>query len=154
MIGSPTHYRRAGWSLALAWAATAISLVLSLPKVSSLGEVVVFGRWSLIAIPVAGMTWVWAFSGRRTSGLAVGTLTGAALTWTLLLVLGQEAWIHLAIRDAFFLRQSLLEAVLRSVLWLYLIFPLLVMTGGVTAVVEYIRHPPEGFRQSDQAFDE
>jgi hypothetical protein len=116
--------------------------VLSLPGIFELGEVAFFVRWSLVAAPVAIATWWWAFVGRRTSGVAVCSLSLALLLWAVLLLLGREAWIHLAIRDAFFLRRPALEAGLRAVLWGYLVFPLLLMAGGVTAVVEYLRHPP------------
>ncbi len=128
-------------------------LVLSLPGIFEIGEVAFFVRWSLVAGPVAILTWWWAFVGRRTSRVAVCSLSLAVLLWAVLLLLGREAWIQLAIRDAFFLRRPALEAGLRAVLWGYLVFPLLLMAGGVTAMVEYLRHPPPLLRDGSARTD-
>jgi hypothetical protein len=137
-----TYHRVLGWLLALAWLAAAGLLLVSLPEIESIGEHGVFLKWTPWGAPLALLTWVWAFGPRWRSGAALTILGIVIASWGLLVAVGGNGSLHLAARDAFFLRQAGRGFALRSTLWLYLLHPLAVMTAGCLAIVEYLRYPP------------
>ena len=131
-----------GWALAIAWTLAAIYLLTGMAELSEVGETVVFARWSRLGAPLAGATWLWAFPTRWTSGTALTVLIVAFGGWAALHWAGEARWLHLAARDAFFLRQPFRSALWYGMTWLYVFYPLAIMAAGCTAVVEFIRHPP------------
>jgi len=135
------HHRLVGWGLAAGWIGAALLLLLSMPIMESVGEHGVFLRWAPAGLPLALATWVWAFGEGWAKPGALLVLALALGSWAALAAVGGDGRVHLAARDAYFLRQHLLAFALRGVLWLYLIHPLAIMTAGCLAVVEYLRHP-------------
>jgi hypothetical protein len=150
LVRLAVHHRALGWLLAVAWCAAAGLLLWSLPDIEVVGEHGVFLRWTPIGAPLALLSWIWAFGPRWTSRAAFTTLTVAVGTWIVLAAVGAEGRLHLAARDAFFSRHQTTEMALRSVLWLYVLHPLAIMTAGCLAIVEYLRYPPQWVENSPE----
>ena len=142
------HHRTLGWLIAAAWLGAAVLLLSRLPDIELLGEHRVFLGWAPFGAPLAILSWLWAFGPQWRSRRAILVLAIVASSWFLLAAIGEGGRLNLATRDAFFLRQRGLEVALRSVLWLYLLHPLAIMTAGCLAVVEYLRYPPKWVRHS------
>jgi hypothetical protein len=136
------YHKPLGWLLALGWTVAAALLVMHLPDIEVMGEHGVFLNWTPIGAPLALLSWVWAFGPRWKSKAALAVLATAGVTWVILGAVGADGRLHLAARDAFFLRQTTTAFALRSVLWLYLLHPMAIMAAGCLAIVEYLRYPP------------
>lgn len=123
------------WLLLALWLGCVLWLRTVIPIASLESEGAAFAVWSRVGLPVAALTWLWAYRTRLRSRAALSPLVLAGGVWAALLLVAAGHGLAYELRDAYFLRQPVRLALLSGVGMLFLVFPPAVAVGGLFFVL-------------------